>query len=56
VDEYRRMRELFTVGTDVFMLCFSVTNPPSLENAKKNWLAETFPLILFISPDNTFTC
>lgn len=34
------MRELFTVGTDVFMLCFSVTNPPSLENAKKNWLAE----------------
>lgn len=50
LDEYRRMRELFTVGTDVFMVCFSVTNPGTLENVKKNWLTE----IRILAPKASF--
>ncbi|VDH97987.1 Hypothetical predicted protein [Mytilus galloprovincialis] len=50
LDEYRRMRELFTVGTNVFMVCFSVTDPLSLENVKKNWLTE----IRILSPKASF--
>lgn len=44
------MRELFTVGTNVFMVCFSVTNPLSLQSVKKNWLTE----IRILSPKASF--
>lgn len=50
LDEYRRMRELFTVGTNVFMVCFSVTDPMSLQSVKKNWLTE----IRILAPKASF--
>ncbi|KAK3092444.1 hypothetical protein FSP39_002917 [Pinctada imbricata] len=49
-DEYRRLRELFTAGTEVFLVCFSVTEPETLENVKKNWLTE----IKILSPKGKF--
>ncbi|OWF45464.1 cdc42 homolog [Mizuhopecten yessoensis] len=49
-DEYRRIRELFTVGTDIFLVCFSVTEPDTLTNVKQNWLSE----IKILAPKATF--
>ncbi|KAL3872820.1 hypothetical protein ACJMK2_036019 [Sinanodonta woodiana] len=39
-DKYRRFREIFSVNTDMFLVCFSVTDPESFENVKNNWLTE----------------
>lgn len=39
-DEYRRFRETFCVKTDIFLVCFSVTEPDTLENVRQNWLTE----------------
>lgn len=49
-DEYRRLRELFTSGTDVFLVCFSVADPETLENVKRNWLTE----IRILSPKASY--
>lgn len=49
-DEYRRIRELFTAGTDIFLVCFSVTEPETLTNVKQNWLSE----IKILAPKATF--
>ena len=39
-DEYRRFRETFCVKTDIFLVCFSVTEPDTLEHVRQNWLTE----------------
>lgn len=39
-DKYRRFREIFSVNTDMFLVCFSVTDPETFENVKNNWLTE----------------
>lgn len=49
-DEYRKLRELFTSGTDVFLVCFSVIEPETLENVKRNWLTE----IRILSPKASY--
>ena len=49
-DEYRKLRELFTGGTDIFLVCFSVVDPDTLENVKRNWLTE----IRILSPKASF--
>ena len=39
-EDYDRLRPLSYQQTDVFLLCFSVTSPASLENIKSKWLPE----------------
>ena len=39
-DEFRPMRVLSYNDTSCFIICFSLTNPQSLENACKKWLNE----------------
>ena len=39
-EDYDRLRPLSYQNTDVFLLCFSVTSPSSLENVKSKWLPE----------------
>ena len=39
-EDYDRLRPLSYQHTDVFLLCFSVTSPASLENIKTKWLPE----------------
>ncbi|KAH3848303.1 hypothetical protein DPMN_090662 [Dreissena polymorpha] len=39
-ENYRSLREVFAAKTDIFLVCFSVTDPQTLENVKTNWLAE----------------
>eukprot|EP00020_Sapocribrum_chincoteaguense_P010044 CAMPEP_0170738478 /NCGR_PEP_ID=MMETSP0437-20130122/4667_1 /TAXON_ID=0 /ORGANISM="Sexangularia sp." /LENGTH=231 /DNA_ID=CAMNT_0011076905 /DNA_START=63 /DNA_END=758 /DNA_ORIENTATION=- len=51
-DEYDSLRPLSYPGTDVFLLCFSLFSPASLENVHKKWYpevkehAEGTPIIL----------
>ena len=35
-EEYDRLRPLSYRGTDVFIICFSITSPNSIENVKAN--------------------
>ena len=49
-DEYRRFRETFCVKTDIFLVCFSVTEPETLENVRQNWLTE----IRILTPKSPF--
>ncbi|KAJ8309107.1 hypothetical protein KUTeg_013981 [Tegillarca granosa] len=49
-DEYRQLRGIFTAGTDVFVVCFSVTEPETLENVKQSWVTE----IKLLSPKASF--
>ena len=44
------MREIFAAKSHIFLVCFSVTEPETLENVKKNWLAE----IRLLSPKAPF--
>lgn len=39
-EDYDRLRPLSYPQTDVFVLCFSVASPTSLENVKSKWIAE----------------
>ena len=39
-EDFDRLRPLSYQLTDVFLLCFSVTSPSSLENIKSKWLPE----------------
>uniref|UniRef100_A0A6B2KZ06 RING-type E3 ubiquitin transferase n=1 Tax=Arcella intermedia TaxID=1963864 RepID=A0A6B2KZ06_9EUKA len=39
-EDYDRLRPLSYPQTDVFLLCFSLVSPTSLENAKAKWIAE----------------
>lgn len=39
-EEYDRLRPLSYPFTDVFIICYSVTEPASLENVKTKWLPE----------------
>jgi Ras-related C3 botulinum toxin substrate 1 len=51
-EDYDRLRPLSYPGTNIFLICFSVVNPISLENVKEKWLPEVthhcpnVPLIL----------
>src|SRR5690349_15255567 len=38
--EYDRLRFLSYPNTNVFLLCFSVTNPSSFENVSERWYSE----------------
>src|SRR3990167_7475491 len=39
-DDYDRLRPLSYPGTDVFIVCFSVTSHASLQNVTHKWLPE----------------
>jgi small GTP-binding protein len=39
-EDYDRLRPLSYPQTDVFLICFSVVSPTSLENAKSKWYRE----------------
>ena len=39
-EDYDRLRPLSYPGTDVFLVCYSVVDPQSFENASKKWLPE----------------
>ncbi|CAF0876719.1 unnamed protein product [Didymodactylos carnosus] len=39
-EAYDRLRPLSYTGTDIFLVCFSVVLPPSLENVRDKWLPE----------------
>ena len=39
-EDYDRLRPLSYPQTDVFLICYSLINPESLENAHKKWLPE----------------
>lgn len=39
-EDYDRMRPLSYPGTDVFIICFNLISPPSLNNVKFKWLPE----------------
>ena len=38
--EYDQLRPLSYPGTDVFVICFSLTAPETFENVKKKWVLE----------------
>lgn len=39
-EEYARLRTLSYPGTDVFLICFSLVHPTSLENVRDKWTPE----------------
>lgn len=39
-ENYRSLREIFAAKSDIFLVCFSVTDPQTLENVKTDWLHE----------------
>merc|ERR1712000_782583 len=39
-EEYARLRALSYPETDVFLVCFSVTDPDSLDNCRTKWISE----------------
>lgn len=39
-EDYDRLRSLAYYATDIFLLCFAVTNPSSFENIKEKWYPE----------------
>jgi len=39
-DEYDSLRPLSYPGTDIFLVCFSLVDPPSLEHVKTKWITE----------------
>ncbi|KAH9808870.1 P-loop containing nucleoside triphosphate hydrolase protein [Melampsora americana] len=51
-EDYDRLRPLSYPQTDVFLICFSLTSPPSFENVRTKWYPEichhapNIPLIL----------
>ncbi|KAL4237469.1 GTPase cdc42 [Mactra antiquata] len=49
-ENYRSLREVFGANSDIFLICFSVTDPQTLENVKTNWISE----IQTLTPDAPF--
>ena len=49
-EDYDRLRPLSYPQTDVFLLCFSITNPTSFENVRTKW----YPEIASHAPGVTF--
>jgi len=49
-EDYDRLRPLSYPATDVFLVCFSVDSPTSLENVENKWLPE----ITKFCPDTAF--
>eukprot|EP00817_Percolomonadidae_sp_ATCC50343_P006373 CAMPEP_0117420496 /NCGR_PEP_ID=MMETSP0758-20121206/1816_1 /TAXON_ID=63605 /ORGANISM="Percolomonas cosmopolitus, Strain AE-1 (ATCC 50343)" /LENGTH=152 /DNA_ID=CAMNT_0005202135 /DNA_START=9 /DNA_END=467 /DNA_ORIENTATION=- len=50
-EDYEQLRPLSYPNTDVFIMCFAVTNPTSLENIEAKWVpevreAEQSPIVL----------
>ncbi|KAJ5076525.1 hypothetical protein M0811_06105 [Anaeramoeba ignava] len=39
-ENYDRLRPLYYIGTDVFLLFFSITSPDSYENIRQKWVPE----------------
>ena len=39
-EDYDRLRPLSYPQTDIFLICFSITNPESFENVRTKWLPE----------------
>ena len=39
-EDYDRLRPLSYPQTDVFLVCFSITSPPSFENVREKWFPE----------------
>ena len=39
-EDYPRLRPIFYSQTDVFLICFSIASPDSLENVKAKWYPE----------------
>jgi len=39
-DEYDSLRPLSYPGTDIFLVCFSLVDPPSLDHVKSKWIVE----------------
>nr|VZI42295.1 unnamed protein product [Spirometra erinaceieuropaei] len=39
-EDYDRLRPLSYPQTDIFLICFSVVNPASFENAREKWYGE----------------
>lgn len=39
-EDYDQLRPLSYPGTDIFFVCFSVVDPTSKENVRKNWVPE----------------
>lgn len=39
-EDYDRLRPLSYPQTDVFIICFSIVNPPSFENVRAKWYSE----------------
>ena len=39
-EDYDKLRPLTYPGTDVFLVCFSITNPSSLANVEEKWVPE----------------
>jgi len=39
-EDYDRLRPLSYPGTDVFLLCFSLVSPVSMENVRRRWVPE----------------
>ena len=49
-EEYDRLRPMSYTGTDVCMICFSVTSPASFENIREKWVHE----FNYYCPDTPF--
>ena len=39
-EDYKKIRPLYYPNTDIFLLCFSLVNPTSLENIENMWVKE----------------
>jgi len=39
-EDYKKMRPLSYPGTDIFVICFSLVGPTSLENVQSTWIPE----------------
>jgi small GTP-binding protein len=46
-EEYDRLRPLSYANANVFLVCFSVTNPVSFENVTSKW----YPEVIHFCPD-----
>ncbi|KAK2909416.1 hypothetical protein Q8A67_005253 [Cirrhinus molitorella] len=49
-EDYNRLRPLAYPQTDVFLICFSLVNPSSLENVRAKWCPE----VRHFCPDTPF--
>lgn len=57
VSEYAKLRPLQYPNTDVFLLCYSVADPKSLENIQQTWSPEVSKVRLAPSHlESTYRC